>query len=195
MISGTSGRDLRWAGERGRVSLLGLASVAFVLRMARPEEIRNGSWTTNLDTGSTQAGIYLRAQVALGGLLALSKEETIYFGAREDDEGEGLSGSCDYRMEGSDLGARWWSITAYGSDFFLIPNPEDRYSFTATTVERESGGDFVIHVSATEQARNWLPVAADSPFDLIARLYNPESSVYENPAQAQLPRIRKVGCR
>ena len=83
--------------------------------------VSNGPWTTSLYTGSSEGGPYLRARVAVHGLLALSREETVYYTALRDSDGAMLNGNCTYRLEGRDPPTRWWSITAYGADDFLIP--------------------------------------------------------------------------
>ncbi len=43
--------------------------------------VRNGPWETSLAVGSAQSGPYLRAYVAVHGLLALNRSETIYYNA------------------------------------------------------------------------------------------------------------------
>lgn len=156
---------------------------------------RVGPWTTSTVFGSVDAGMYSRARVALFGLLALDKRETMYYQARVDSNGDGLTGNCTYRVEGDDLAAHWWSITAYNADSFLIPNEDDVFSFSKTTTERETDGRFVIRVSADRQEKNWLPVQAGEAFDLTARFYNPEPSVHVDPAVAVLPSIVKETCK
>ena len=84
--------------------------------------VSDGPWSTSLDTGSSEGGPYLRARIAVHGLLALSREETVYYSALRDSDGADLVGNCSYRLEGRDPPTRWWSITAYGADDFLIPN-------------------------------------------------------------------------
>ena len=91
-----------------------------------------------------KASPYLRAYVAVHGLLALGREETIYYTATNDSEGQTLDGNCSYRVEGRDLPARWWGITAYGADDFLIPNPADRYSVSMNSVARRADGTFAV---------------------------------------------------
>ena len=106
----------------------------------------NGPWRTNLAVGSPQNGMYLRATVSLMGLFALNRSETIYFVAEADGDGKSLHSGCDYRVEGSDLDARWWSITLYGRDTMLIPNEQERYSYNGGNVEHDESGKFVIVV-------------------------------------------------
>ncbi|MEQ8281728.1 MAG: DUF1214 domain-containing protein [Parvibaculum sp.] len=156
---------------------------------------RAGPWTTSTVFGSVDADMYTRARVALFGLLALDRRETMYYQARVDSDGDWLTGNCTYRLEGSDLAAHWWSITAYDADSFLIPNEDDVFSFSKTTTEREADGSFVIRISADRQEKNWLPVKAGETFDLTARFYNPEASVHVDPAAAILPSIVKESCR
>ncbi|MFZ2466787.1 MAG: DUF1214 domain-containing protein [Parvibaculum sedimenti] len=139
--------------------------------------------------------MYTRARVALYGLLALDRKETMYYTASTDDAGKPLSGDCTYVVEGKDLAARWWSVTAYGPDSFLIPNEANVYSFAKTTVKREADGHYIVRVSADRQEGNWLPVKRGQSFDMTARFYNPDAEVSAAPASAELPRITKESCK
>ncbi len=98
-----------------------------VVRTAMPEGISNGLWTTNLADGSPHGGPYIRAKIAVHGFLALNRSETVYYTATHDSDGYRFDGRCVYAVSRGDLDARWWSMTAYGRDEFLIPNPADRY--------------------------------------------------------------------
>ena len=157
--------------------------------------IKNGPWRINLAIGSKQAGMYARAFVARFGLFALQKSEAIYYGAQTDNEGQPLRSSCDYRIEGTDLDARWWSITAYGSDQYLIPNQQNRWSFNGKNVKREADGSYVITLSSKPKGKNWLPSGNFDQVYLSIRLYNPAQATYENPGAITLPRIVKEECR
>ncbi|HUD52457.1 DUF1214 domain-containing protein [Parvibaculum sp.] len=184
----------------GGMVLLGIAigyfSADFAIRgVGLGGQIKVGPWNTNLANGSKDADMYTRARVARYGLLALDKKETIYYTAGTDDAGEKLSGSCTYVVEGKDLAARWWSVTAYGPDSYLIPNDAGIYSFAKTTVKREADGHYIVRVSPDRQEGNWVPVKAGESFDLTARFYNPEASVYAAPAAAELPHITKESCK
>jgi hypothetical protein len=158
--------------------------------------VRNGQWVTNLAAGSSEAGLYARATVALHGLLALDKSETVYYQCVGDDKGEQLRSNCDYRIEGRPLDARWWSITLYGQDDFLIPNEQRRYSFNTNTVKLSPDGSYVIYLSGSLKEGNWLPSGTgDQKVVLTLRLYNPGQSVYDNPGGIELPRIIRDGCK
>ena len=119
----------------------------------------------------------------------------MYYIAAKDSEGAELSGDCTYLVKGQNLAARWWSITAYGPDSYLIPNDAGIYSYSATTLTPEADGSFILRVSAEKQQGNWLPVKAGEQFDLTARFYNPEQSIYDDPGSATLPSIEKEGCK
>jgi hypothetical protein len=174
--------------------MIGLGSAALAVRLSGfSVGTAIGPWVTNSATGSTEADLYTRATTAVYGLLALSRKETAYYNAVTDSAGALLSGDCTYRLAGRDLPARWWSITAYGSDSYLIANPTNRYSITQTGVEREADGSYVMVVSAKPQPRNWLPVKAGERFELTARAYNPRAD-FEVAAAAALPAIVKEGC-
>jgi hypothetical protein len=176
--------------------VLGCAgTVALVSRPGMGSGISSGPWHTSLVTGSIDADLYTRAVIARRGLLALAPQETLYYTATTDSEGRPLSGNCDYQLHGRQLAARWWSVTAYGADSFLIPNPEKRYSLSQTTVARKPSGLYVIHVGTQANGRNWLPVRDGEPFDLTVRLYNPDEQVYQAPGAVELPRIDRVNCR
>jgi hypothetical protein len=174
--------------------VLGLvATWATVIRGTMSGDVNDGPWRTSLDTGSSEGGPYLRARIAVHGLLALNREETIYYTAADDSDGHALDGSCTYRIEGSDPPARWWSITAYGADDFLIPNAADRYSISMNSVARRADGSFAATLSQAKAEGNWIPLAAGR-FDLTMRLYNPQAEAVADPANVALPVIRKAAC-
>lgn len=157
--------------------------------------VTNGPWVTSLAIGSPAADPYTRALVAVTGLLALNRSEAIYFTATHDGEGRPLNGDCSYRVRGEDLPARWWSLTAYGADHYLIANAADRYSFSPASLAR--GGDtpeWEVTVAAQPQPGNWLPVEAGAPFSLTLRLYNPEPEAVAAPEAIRLPAITRISC-
>jgi hypothetical protein len=174
--------------------VLGLgATWLTVVRGAMAGGVSDGPWSTSLYAGSSEGGPYLRASIAVHGLLALNRHETIYYTAATDSDGARLRGDCVYSLVGRDPPARWWSITAYGADDYLIPNPAARYSVSMNSVTRRADGSFAITVSKAAAAGDWI-AAADGPFSLSLRLYNPAPAVAADPAHVALPTIRKVRC-
>lgn len=151
--------------------------------------IANGPWRTNLTGGSEKADPYTRVAIAVNGILALRQSETIYYSARKDDQGKWLNGDRVYRIEGKKLDARWWSITLYGTDYFLIPNEFNRYSYNMNNVVYDENGRFSFYISNTPREGAWLPLNNNKRFALTLRLYNPGDSVRNNPAGVELPHI------
>ena len=175
--------------------ILALASVWLALRApSSSQSVTVGPWQTSLVTGSVDADIYTRARVALGGLFALNRAETIYFSAVQDDDHKPLRARCSYVVEGRPVAARWWSITAYADDHFLIPNAANRFSYNMGNLKLGPDGTFKVMVSPSEQPGHWLPTGDGSGgFNLLFRLYNPSPVVAVYPGAAQLPSIKPIG--
>lgn len=71
--------------------ILGAGSAILLIRSGGlGGDVAVGPWETDLTIGSTQADPYTRARVAVAGLLALNRNETIYFTAHRDDAGDKL---------------------------------------------------------------------------------------------------------
>ncbi|HTW34603.1 MAG TPA: DUF1214 domain-containing protein [Rhizomicrobium sp.] len=176
---------------------LGLAATWFVTsRGDMGDGVADGPWRTSLVAGSLQSDPYTRARVALHGLLALNRNETIYYTATEDGSGRRLDGKCRYQISGRDPNTRWWSVTAYGGDDYLIPNAKNLYSVSATSVIRKKDGSFVVDVGGGARPRadaSWIP-AGEGTFSLTLRLYNPGPDVAIDPEHAALPEIHRVWC-
>jgi hypothetical protein len=170
------------------------STIWFVHHPPIDQSIKNGAWVTHSGIGSAQANMYLRAIVAKIGLFALDKKETVYFAAYRDDKGIPLTADCDYVIEGGDMDTRWWSITVYGEDDFLIPNTWNRYSYNRNNIRRDDKGRYRIHLSGTPKEGDWLPTGGGGKIALTLRLYNPAPTVYENLGTIALPRIMKEGC-
>ena len=91
-----------------------------------------GRWSTDLTVGAPAATPWVRARIARVGLLALNREETLYFDRATDEDGRALDARCRYRVEGGPLPARWWSVTLYGADQMLPRNDDGAASVDAT---------------------------------------------------------------
>jgi hypothetical protein len=153
-----------------------------------------GPWRTSLATGGTDADMYTRNYVAITALLALNHNETIYFEAGQDDDGRKLSARCNYDITGGSIQARWWSITAYADDNFLIPNAANRFSYNIRSLPPGPDGSFSIALGPRERQGNWLPTGdRGGGFNLLLRLYNPEAELAKTPGLAKLPSIKRVG--
>lgn len=174
---------------------LGLFVTWFTLMRGAPMggEVADGPWRTSLAAGSAASGPVLRARVALHGLFALNRSETIYYTASTDSAGDALDGRCAWRLVGRDPPARWWSITAYGADDYLIPNEASAYSVSKTRIARGTDGSFAVTLGRGASGVNAIALAPGR-FTLTLRLYNPAAEIAADPAHVALPRIEKGGC-
>lgn len=185
-----------WSTSVLTAIILGLVSayVALYLVVAGTDSIRSGNWATNKATASEEAGVYLRTAVAVMGLMAMNRKESVYYSTIIDADGKLLNGNCTYIMKGKDLKARWWSITAYGMDHYFMDTGIEKYSISHSSVVRNEDGTYTATISPHKHKTNWIPSAKGRYFQLTARFYNPEQSVYDHPEKVQLPTIRKVKC-
>ena len=159
--------------------------------------IANGPWRTSENIGTKDASLVTRAVVALRGLLALPDSEAVYFNASIDSAGDALDGNCDYVLSGGTIPARWWSITAYASDGFLIPNRTGYYSVGSAAFSEAEQADWKIAVGANNKKTpqlNWIPIGKAERFELTLRAYHASPEMLANRAQTVLPEIKKAGC-
>lgn len=127
-----------------------------------------------------------RAVVATAALGANTPPETVYPIAVADVDGRPLSGRHRYaiRFPRGQLppANAFWSVTAYGKDRYLLPNPIDRYAIGDRTkgLRRGPDGSLTIYVQNGRPrgaaAANWLPVPSGT-FRLAMRIYEPRRSV------------------
>ncbi len=176
--------------------LLGLFSAWWgIFKIPAMASIKNGAWSVNPLIGSSENDMYSRSFLALKGLFALNPTETIYYSMFTDTAGNKLSTDCNYRLEGGDIETRWWSITIYGKDRFLIPNQLNRYAYSGKDLINESQSRYLINISSTEKSGNWLPAGNQGEFSLVLRVYNPSAEVYHNLGTIDLPKLIKEGCK
>jgi hypothetical protein len=179
--------------------VLGLAGgTAYAVHQVRSgdlgRQITNGPWSTNTDNGTADASALSRARVALFGLLALPAKEAMYFTARTDSAGAALNGNCTYTVSGGELDARWWSITLYKGEGWLVKNEANRWSVGGNAPERDANGNWSFTVSPQSVEGVWLPTGRTPQFDLTLRTYHPKGALLNDPAKAKLPTIKKERC-
>jgi hypothetical protein len=183
--------------------LLGVASAWIALRQTSNFGQAAGPWRVSLLAGSSQADAYTRARVALGGLLALNRAETMYYVATHDGQGQPLRSRCHWRIVGKPPPGRWWSLTAYAEDHFLFSDEQARYSINGESARLDGQGRFVVvtgpqaPASATAgDAAVWLPTPGDRGLVLTLRVYNPARALAVAPEDLEAPAIEALGdCR
>jgi hypothetical protein len=179
--------------------LLGLGGgAAYAVHQVRSadlgRQVTNGPWSANTDNGTAGASALSRARVALFGLLALPAKEAMYFTARTDSDGKPLDGKCTYMVSGGALDARWWSVTLYKGEGWLVKNAENRWSVGGNAPARDAKGNWSFKVSPDKVEGVWLPTGRTPQFDLTLRAYHPHGALLDDPAKAKLPAIKKEAC-
>jgi hypothetical protein len=182
--------ELGWKLALCVLTALLLAGRSVRVAMRRePGVIRNGPWEIHLGNTTATASMYSRAYFARRAPFALSAPEAIYFYAETDSLGNPLKGDKTYRIEGRDQETRWWNLTVY-SNYRVIPNPLNRYSFAKDRISRRDDGSWNIFLSPQEQPENWLPSSnSQSKLRLVLRCYVPDPELLRDPAGASLPKI------
>jgi hypothetical protein len=178
---------------------LGAASAWWTLTRVAAFGEASGPWRASLLAGSPDADAYTRARVALGGLLALSREETLYYVAATDSTGAPLKSRCRYRVVGTPPPTRWWSITAYADDVFLFADDARRYSLASGRAVLDAQGRFALVTAPAPPPREttadapWLPTPGDRGLLLTLRLYHPDATLAASPQRLAAPRIERLG--
>ena len=179
------------------LAALALAAISTwwaVFHLVDAQSIRKGPWRASTATGSARAGMYLRAQTAITGLFALDRSEAIYFTATTDDDGVRLRQRCTYAIIGTKVDARWWSLTAYADDNFLIANAANRFSYNMGNLEFHAGDIFRVVAAPSAQPGDWLPTGTGAGgFSLLFRLYNPAADLAANMTTVPVPAIKRLG--
>jgi hypothetical protein len=146
-------------------------------------------WDVNLGLGTddTNTGLHARAVVARYFWGPVPAAEAVYPRAALASDGEPLDGSKRYRIhfargQTPPVDA-FWSLTVYGPDLFLVPNPANRYSVSGDTrgLVTNPDGSIDVFLQADPPAgheANWLPVPR-GPFELIMRLYLPRAPILD----------------
>ena len=160
-------------------------------------EINVDGWQSDWTIGSPAANPWTRARVARHGLLALTKDEAVYFTQNTDSEGRRLSEACSYRVSGGPMPAQWWSITLYDSTSYLPRNRDNALSFDQTKAVASGEGDawsFIVSAVGPETG-GWVSSHAAGQFDLTLRLYKPAPALIDDPEAAlPAPKVERLGC-
>ncbi len=147
--------------------------------------IKNG-WSTGRDATGFGGNIVKRAAGAKFGLGGHQAIENRSYSAQQDAAGKRLDGSrllqLTFEANAMPPCSAFWSLTAYGTDMYLVENELDRWSISDRTpglVYNPDGG-LTIQLSARRpsQATNWLPVPS-GPFLLGMRVYEGDDEVVD----------------
>lgn len=139
-------------------------------------------WQLVRDIGNYGHNYIVRALVSLHGIWANTPEESLYFMARTDSEGQLLHGNNGYeicfpagRLPPVDA---FWSISYYDDQGRLTCNAMDKYTVNSlyNRLRPNPDGSVTVFISAacpqSGMDENWLP-SHDGFFSLTLRCYNP----------------------
>jgi hypothetical protein len=134
------------------------------------------------------------------GIYGNTKEEAVYVGTRVNADHEQLLGSQPYliHFDKKDLPPAkfFWSMTMYDlPGRHLVANPINRYSIGDRTkgIRYNPDGSLDIYVQHTtpgaDKESNWLP-APEGAYNVIARIYGPDASVFDGTWKFPAPQKR-----
>lgn len=175
--------------------VLGLASlVGLIAGGGGFKGVPHAGWSYNPLAGSKAADPYTRLKVAVGGLLALDRSETIYFTTDADSAGRPLRADCRYTISGGPMPVRWWSITLYDKGW-LARNRDGAPSIDRTRALPDAAGRWSAQLGGDRPARGlWISSAAATDISLLLRFYNPDPAVVRDPTLAPMPVITRERC-
>jgi hypothetical protein len=134
-------------------------------------------------------------------LFALSKPESVYFSSEIDIEQAALDGSSCYVLSGTEIQSasiipRWWSLTIYNNDGYLVESTEKQYSYNSENIIYNSNGEFEIYLAdkPSNNISNWLKTPSEELFSVTLRVYQPGEEFFSNLSRVDLPIIKKVSC-
>lgn len=178
-----------------------LASLKGGLSAAGP---KSDGWSySKADLGDFGTDYAYRAQVALGGLLALKTVEAMYPITFVDQQQGRLSGAHRYRLHlpaGALPVNAFWSLSMYEVEpdgkLFFTPNPIARYAIGDRTAGLKVGADGAIDLliqrdapADPAQRANWLPAPAGD-FALVLRAYEPKAELRDG--RVRVPAVERL---
>lgn len=174
--------------------MIGLLSGWWAITRGMGGEDYDG-WHGSSVTGSTDAGPWLRARVAISGLLALNKSQAIYFTRKSDDGGKPLREDCSYSVTGGALPGQWWSVTVYAADNYLPLNNDDALSFDVTEVRPNAGGQWSAVLAPVRPVEGpWASTRNAGTFDITLRIYQPNAQAQADFASIPMPKVTRISC-
>jgi hypothetical protein len=144
-------------------------------------------WVYTTRSGAYGVDYPYRAAIAVCYLFENLPQDAVYPSLSVDSEGRPLNGSSRYLLH-FDKGKfppvdAFWSVTAYDTDGYFIPNPLKRLALgdrekLLTNVDGSLDLYLQADAPGADKEANWLP-AAKAPFTLLMRLYSPKAEVLD----------------
>ncbi len=154
-----------------------------------------GPWTAQPTAGTSNSDPYVRARVARSSDIPLGPAEGLSYEAKSDNEGNILSLSCVYRVEGEVPAARVWTIHAINEDGQVISSPaRSAIGLHSWQIVRGNDGRAVLNVAASAQPGNWLALSGSGNFRLVLTLYDTPSVNRSSLSPLSMPQIHRHRC-
>jgi hypothetical protein len=144
--------------------------------------LENGWNVTRSNLGSYGTNYDLRTMISIIGLGCNLNADACYPNCQVDVNGEKLDGSKKYIIH-FDKGQAppanaFWSITMYGADEFLVPNPINRFAIgDRDHLKYNKDGSLDLYIQkdspGKDKEANWLP-SSPTRFSLTMRMYWPK---------------------
>ena len=154
-----------------------------------------GAWRAWPDASGPNADPYTKADQARRGALPVGSGEGLAFVAQTDNDGTPLDGACQYRIDGTHLPARMWTLSLITERGALVDNPSDRYGYHSRNLARLGGSQYTIFTGPDVMGGDWLKSKADTPFWLVLRLYESPLTSGGGFGEVKLPDIAWVSCQ
>lgn len=145
-------------------------------------------WRTQKNAARFGFGYFQRTATAKGNMFSNTPEETMYFGADFDADGDRINGANAYQVTfgpGQTPPVNgFWSLTLYNQQHFFEPNPLNRFSLGTKNESLVSNpdGSLTIYVQTdspgADKENNWLPAPQQGDYSLYIRAYWPKEEVY-----------------
>ncbi len=174
---------------------LGLWSAWYAVRSPAPvDTITLGSWQAWPNAGTADADPYSRARLARTGEIPLGSGEGLMLLALNDDAGEPLVASCDYRIAGQTPPARLWTVSLENRDGQIVKERDGVAALGSDMLLREADGTFEIALSQRPQGGNWISTEKATRFRVVIRLYDTTARTGTAVTTLVMPRITRDRC-
>lgn len=155
-----------------------------------------GIWTAHPLEGTPESDPYGKARLARDANIAIGAAEGVTFLAEVDDDGESLSGTCDYVLKGSNLAARFWTLLPLDTSERTLAAARIGLPASLTSDDLAYGTvqQFEIEISAYARPGNWLAIPIEGRFLLALNLYDSPIATNKGLVETSLPSIKRVRC-
>ncbi|MGK8525119.1 DUF1254 domain-containing protein [Nocardia asteroides] len=144
--------------------------------------VNENGWLVDPDVGRYGTDYMLRAVIARVALGASLAENAFYPTLFASTDASGGAGRFRLHFAPGQLPPvdDFWSLTAYGADSYLVPNPAEIYAVghpAPVTLNPDGSSDITLQYSdpgPSVPAGNWLPIPESGQFSLTLRMYAPK---------------------